>query len=138
MSRRSALLRLGWAYARHQLRGLGGRSESRAETVLSTYADDRLRPLTLAEHDLLPHISSCINCGLCALVVKRVGGVRTADLPATYLRDYTQLPPAAADLDGADPGTHALLTAAAICPVGVPLDEVAAAVSRLSRPASAS
>ena len=101
------------------------------------YADDRLRPLTLAEHDLLPQISSCINCGLCALVVKRVGGVRTADLPASYLRDYTQLPAAAADVAGADPGSHALLTAAAVCPMGVPLDEVAAAVSRLSRPDSA-
>lgn len=102
--------------------------------MVSTYAEDRLTPLTLSERTRLPEMSRCINCGLCALVVKRVGGVRLADLPTTYLRDYTHLRAAAADLDGGDPGTQAVLSAAAACPVGVPLDEVAAVIRRLAKP----
>ena len=127
------MLRLGWAYARHQIwRRFRLPFVSHAQDVLNTYAEDRLRPLTLGEHKQLPAMSRCINCGLCALVVRRVGGVRLADLPTAYLRDYTQLPVARTDLEGSDPGTHALLTAAAVCPVGVPLAEVAAAVRRLA------
>lgn len=136
MSRRSALVRLGWAYARHQVRRrLRTPFKSSAHDVQNTYEEDRLRPLTSNERERLPAMSRCINCGLCALVVKRVGGVRLADLPAAYMRDYTHLQAAALDLDGADPGTHALLTAAAVCPTGVPLEEVAEAVRRLAEPA---
>jgi hypothetical protein len=132
VGRRSSLVRLGWAYARHQLRRrFRGPLPAHAQDVLNTYAEDRLQPLTLSERGQLPAISRCVNCGLCALVVKRVGGVRLADLPAAYLRDYTQLAAAATDLEGGDPGTHALLSAAAVCPVSVPLAEVAAAVRRL-------
>jgi len=126
------VVRLGWAYARHQLRRRFRESlPAHAQEVLTAYAGDGLQPLTLNERGRLPAVSRCINCGLCALVVKRVGGVRVADLPAAYLRDYTQLPAAATDLEGGDPGTHALLSAAAVCPVSVPLAEVAAAVRRL-------
>ena len=133
VARRSAMLRLGWAYARHQLRRRFRLPfAAHAQDVLNTYAGDRLRPLTLGEHRQLPAMSRCINCGLCALIVKRVGGVRPADLPTAYLRDYTQLPVAISDLEGGDPGAPALLSAAAACPVGVPLAEVAAAVQRLA------
>src|SRR5262249_61078382 len=114
----------GWggASARHQLRRRFRLPfAAHAQDVLNTYAGDRLRPLTLAEHRQLPAMSRCINCGLCALVVKRVGGVRLADLPTAYMRDYTQLPLAVADLEGGDPGTHALHTPAAARPVAVPL-----------------
>lgn len=136
MSRRSALVGLGWAYARHQVRRrLRMPLTSSAQEVQTTYSEDRLRPLTSTERARLPAMSRCINCGLCALVVKRVGVVRLADLPAAYMRDYTQLQAAALDLNGADPGTHALLTAAAVCPTGVPLEEVVEAVRRLAEPA---
>jgi succinate dehydrogenase/fumarate reductase-like Fe-S protein len=136
VSRRSALVGLGWAYARHQVRRrLRPPPKSNAQDVQTTYAEDRLRPLTSNERARLPAMSRCINCGLCALVVKRMGGIRLADLPATYMRDYTHLQAAVLDFNGADPGTHALLTAAAVCPVGVPLEEVAEAVRRLAEPA---
>jgi hypothetical protein len=133
VDRRSATLRLQWAYLRHQLRRrLRHQPPAGAEEVLTAYAADGLRPLVPAERARLPAMSRCLNCGLCALVVKRLGHARLPDLPSAYLRDLTLLPAAAADLEGGDPGPHALAAAAAICPVGVPLVEVATAVRRLA------
>src|SRR5262249_27963188 len=124
---RRSQLRLAWAYLRHQLRGsVSPVPPASADEVVTAYAEDRLRPLTPAERARLPVMSRCVNCGLCALVVKRIGRTRLPDLANAYLRDLTLLPAAAADLYGAEPGPHALAAAAAACPVGVPLDEVAA------------
>jgi hypothetical protein len=131
--RRAVQLRLLRAFVAHQLRRRFRPSPpASAEEVVTAYARDRLRPLTPAERERLPAMSRCINCGLCALVVRRVGHVRLPDLASAYLRDLTLLPAAAADLEGGDPGAGALAAAAAVCPVGVPLDEVAAAVRRLA------
>jgi hypothetical protein len=102
--------------------------------VLRAYADDPLQPLTPSERARLPAMSRCVNCGICALVVGRVGAIRLPDLSTTYLRDHTLLPAAARDLQGADPGPAALAAAASVCPVGVPVDELAAAVRRLASP----
>jgi hypothetical protein len=133
VSRRAAGLRLAWAYLRHALRRrFRPQPPGRAEEVLIAYAADRLQPLTPAERAGLPAMARCLNCGMCALVVRRVGRVRPSDLPSAYLRDLTLLPAAASDLEGADPAPHVLAAAAAACPVGVPLDEVAAAVRRLA------
>jgi hypothetical protein len=132
---RAARLRFAWAFVRHQLRRrFRTPPAATAEEVVTTYAQDHLRPLTPFERERLPAMSRCINCGLCALVVRRVGQVRLPDLASAYLRDLTLLPAAGADLKGGDPGPDALAAAAAICPVGVPLDEVAAAVRRLAAP----
>lgn len=126
-------MRLAWAYARHGYRRrFSPQPAATAEEVLATYAADGLRPLTAEERAGLPAMSRCISCGLCALVVRRVGGTRPPDLANAYLRDPTLLPAAAADLEGAEPGPQALAAAAAACPVGVPLQEVVAAVRRLS------
>jgi hypothetical protein len=133
VKRRSALARLAAADARHVLRRrLSPSSRATAEDVLRTYAADRLQPLTAGERSRLPVMSRCINCGLCAMVVGRVGRVRLPDLGSSYLRDLTLLPSAARDLDGGDPGASALAAAAAVCPVGVPVDELAAIVHRLA------
>ncbi len=133
MSRRTVRLRLAWAYARHLYRQrFRPPPLASAEEVLVTYGEDRLRPLTQRERERLPVMSRCISCGLCALVVRRVGSTRPPDLANAYLRDLTLLPLAASDLEGVDPGPAALAAAAAVCPVGVPLDEVAAAVRRLA------
>jgi hypothetical protein len=137
VKRRSALARLAAAYARHVLRRrLSPSSHATAEDVLRTYADDRLQPLTAGERSRLPVMSRCINCGLCAMVAGRVGRVRLPDLGSSYLRDLTLLPSAARDLDGGDAGPSAMAAAAAVCPVGVPLDELAAIVQRLASSAS--
>ncbi|HSR26624.1 MAG TPA: hypothetical protein VLW53_23935, partial [Candidatus Eisenbacteria bacterium] len=132
---RRTRLRLAWAYLRHELRRrLRPAPAAEAEEVVTAYAEDRLRPLTPGERSALPAMSRCVGCGLCALVLRRVGRVRPADLASTYLRDLTLLPAAAADLSGDEPPLHALAAAAAVCPVGVPLDQVAAAVRRLAAP----
>ena len=133
VGRRSARLRLAWAYTRHQYRRrFATPAPGSAEEVLITYADDRLQPLAPAEASRLPAMSRCVSCGLCALVVRRVGATRLPDLANAYLRDLTMLPLAATDLEGADPGPAALAAAASACPVGVPLDELAAVVRRLA------
>ena len=135
MSARAARLRMAWALLRHTVRRLlRPVPPAGAEDVLSAYAPDHLRPLTAGERAALPAMSRCVNCGLCALVVRRVGQTRLPDLANAYLRDLTLLPAVALDLEGGDPGPHALAAAAAVCPVGVPLDEVAAAVRRLAGP----
>jgi ferredoxin len=76
-------------------------------------------------------MSACINCGLCALAAGgRLGVTHIPDLPSAYLRPYPSLPEASGDVRGS---TLDLETAAAACPVGVPLVEVAMMVQRLTR-----
>ena len=133
MNGRLARLRLAWAYARHELRRrFRPVQPASADDVAITYGADRLVPLTPVERARLPAMSRCVSCGLCALVVKRVGHTRLPDLASAHLRDLTRLPLTAADLEGGEPGAHVLAAAAAVCPVGVPLDEVTAAVRRFS------
>jgi hypothetical protein len=132
LSRADALVRLAGAYARHEVRRrLRRRPGGGASRLLELYAPDYLVPLTEAERDLLPAASACINCGLCALVAARVSGLRPADLAAAYLRDYTILPAATADVVGEGPAAM-LASATAACPVGVPLEGVLAMIRRLT------
>jgi hypothetical protein len=58
-----------------------------------------------------------------------MGKVRLPDLASSYMRLYARLGEAASDVDGDSPD---LVAAAAACPVGVPLGEVAAIVRRLA------
>ena len=129
-SRAESLARLAVAYARHQARRLVKRDRgSRAvDRVTSLYAADRLQPLTAAERGLLPDMSRCINCGICALVAGRAGSAYLPDLSSAYLRALPKLNHAAGDLDS----RVDLRAAAAACPVGVPLPAVAAIVERLA------
>lgn len=138
--RRSALARLAVAYVRHLVgRRVRQPGPTTAEQVLDLYRPDRLAPLSAAERASLPAHSRCINCGLCALDAGRVGGIRPADLAAAYLRDYTLLPAVRGEIAGLGEGDSTgsvesgLEAAAAICPTGVPLAGVAAAIYRLSR-----
>jgi ferredoxin len=71
----------------------------------------------------------CINCGLCAFAAGRIGRTRLPDLASSYLRLYARLGDASGDVSGDLPDVEA---AAAACPVGVPLPEVAAIVRRLA------
>jgi len=129
--RASALRRLATAYARHQLRRWTGRASrdgaARAERI---YKPEHYVALTPAERELLPALSRCINCGICALVAGRLGNAYLPDLSSAYLRPLHLLPRLRSDLEG--PGQADLEAAAAACPVGVPLPAVAAIVRRLS------
>lgn len=131
MSRRGALARLATAYATHQLRRRlpGTREGGGEERFLNSYRPEHLVPLSGEERERLPAMSACINCGLCALAAGRLGAVRLPDLASAYLRPYPLLGSAESDLRGSEPDWRA---AAAACPVGVPLEEVAAMVRRLS------
>ena len=129
MARADALARLAWAYGLHQARRRLKRPSSGLAELYKTYAPDGIRAITASERERLPRLTTCINCGLCALAAGRVGRTRLPDLASSYMRLYARLGDASSDVSGEVPD---LAAAAAACPVGLPLDEVAAVVRRLS------
>ncbi len=129
MGRADSLAKLAFAYGVHLTRRRLSRARSQKQLLLDTYAADGLKPLTAAEQERHSALIGCINCGLCALAAGRVGRTRMPDLAASYLRLYARLGDAAGDVSGELPDVEA---AAAACPVGVPLPEVAALVRRLA------
>lgn len=129
MARADSLAKLAFAYGLHLTRRRLTRPRSQLAALLDTYAPDGIRALRPDERERHPELIGCINCGLCALAAGRVGKVRLPDLASSYMRLYARLGAAASDVDGDSPDLEA---AAAACPVGVPLDEVAAIVRRLA------
>jgi hypothetical protein len=133
-NRGSAWLRLGTAYMRHLVRRrVRPLPPISADRVRVTYEPDRLTPLQPEERELLSELSRCINCGLCALAVDRVGGVKIAELPL-YLRDISILPQASGDVAGlSEEGYSTLQRAEAACPTRVPLAKLIPLLRRLAR-----
>jgi hypothetical protein len=129
MARADSLAKLAFAYGVHLTRRRLTRPRSQLAKLLETYAPDGIRPLLPEERERHPHLIGCINCGLCALAAGRVGKVRLPELASSYMRLYARLGAAASDVAGDSPDIEA---AAAACPVGVPLVEVAAIVRRLA------
>jgi succinate dehydrogenase/fumarate reductase-like Fe-S protein len=130
MARADSLAKLAFAYGVHLTRRRLTRPSSQLAKLLDTYAPDGIRALLPEERERHPQLVGCINCGLCALAAGRTGKVRLPDLASSYMRLYARLGEAASDLDG--DSSSDLAAAAAACPVGVPLDEVAGIVRRLS------
>ncbi len=129
MGRADSLAKLAWAYGLHLTRRRLTRSRSQLEDLLATYGPDGIRPLQPSERERHAHLIGCINCGLCALAAGRIGKTRLPDMASSYMRLYARLGDASADIDGDEPDLKA---AASACPVGVPLDEVAAIVRRMT------
>lgn len=132
MGRADSLAKLAWAYAVHQVRQQFSWRESQLNDLLDIYASDGIRPLEALEQERHPQLVTCINCGLCALAAGRFGRTRLPDLASSYMRLYARLGEASSDLDGGDGAGPDLAAASAVCPVGLPLEEVAAVVRRLS------
>jgi hypothetical protein len=133
--RAAALSRLVAAYAGHQVRRWTGRgSRGGASAAERLYDPEHYVALTPEERELMPAMSRCINCGICAMVAGRLGSVYLPDLASAYLRPLPKLPLARADLEPDGPGAAQsdLEAAAAACPVGVPLPALAAIVRRLA------
>ena len=129
MARADSLAKLAWAYGLHLTRRRLTRHRSQITTLLETYKPDGIRALLPEERERHPQLIGCLNCGLCALAAGRMGSVRLPDLASSYMRLYARLGEASSDLEGDSPD---LERAAAACPVGVPLPEVAAIVRRLA------
>jgi succinate dehydrogenase/fumarate reductase-like Fe-S protein len=129
MGRTDSLAKLAWAYGVHLTRRRLTRPRSQLQELFDTYAGDGVRALQPAERERHPHLIGCINCGLCALAAGRIGKTRLPDLASSYMRLYARLGEASSDVEGDEP---ALEAAASACPVGVPLDEVAAIVRRIA------
>src|SRR5438552_15678772 len=129
MARVDSYAKLAWAYGLHLARRRLGRGRPQLADLYQTYAADGIRALEPAERERHPRLVTCINCGLCALAAGRMGRTRLPDLAASYMRLYARLSDASPDLEGDAPDPAA---ATAACPVGLPLEEVAAAVRRMS------
>jgi hypothetical protein len=129
MARADSLVKLAWAYGIHLARRRLRRPRPQLDDMLRTYAPDGIRPIDAATRERHPRLVTCINCGLCALAANRVGRTRLPDLASSYMRLYARLGEASADVAGDDPD---LAAASAACPVGLPLDEVAAVVRRMT------
>jgi hypothetical protein len=129
MGRADSLAKLAVAYGVHLTRRRLTRPRPQLPALLETYAPDGIRALQPAERERHPHLIGCINCGLCALAAGRMGKTRLPEVASSYMRLYARLGEASSDIEGVEPDLKA---AASACPVGVPLDEVAAIVRRLS------
>ena len=129
MGRADSLAELAVAYSLHLARRRLRRPRSQLSALAATYAGDGIRELEPSERERHPRLVTCINCGLCALSAARIGKTRLPDLASSYMRLYARLGEAAPDLAGDTPD---LVAASAVCPVGLPLDEVAAVVRRLA------
>jgi heterodisulfide reductase subunit C len=129
MGRADSLAKLAFAYGIHQTRRRLRRARPQLDDLLATYAGDGIDALEPAEQQRHPSLIGCINCGLCALAASRIGKTRLPDLASSYMRLYARLGEASSDVAGEEPD---LVAAAAACPVGVPLEEVAAVVRRMA------
>ena len=130
MGRADSLAKLAFAYGVHPTRRRLARPRPQVRALLETNAADGIRALTADERARHPRLTTCINCGLCALAAGRVGKTRLPDLASSYMRLYARLGEVSGDVEGEGPD---LVAAAAVCPVGVPLAEVAEVVRRISR-----
>ena len=129
LGRTDSLAKLAWAYGVHLTRRRLTRPHSQLNNLFETYTPDGIRALTPAERERHAHLTGCINCGLCALAAGRIGKTRLPDLASSYMRLYARVGEASSDIEGDEPD---LAAAAAACPVGVPLEEVAAIVRRMN------
>jgi len=129
MGRTDSLAKLAFAYGVHLTRRRLTRPRSQLGDLLETYSPDGIRALQPSERERHPHLIGCINCGLCALAAGRMGKTRLPDVASSYMRLYARLGEASSDIEGDEPDLKA---AASACPVGVPLDEVAAIVRRMA------
>src|ERR1700738_1803009 len=122
MARADSLAKLAFAYGVHLTRRRLTRQRSALATLLETYAPDGIRALRPEERERHPELIGCINCGVCALAAGRVGKVRQPALASSYVPLFARLGAAASDVEGESADLEA---AAAACPVGVALSEVA-------------
>lgn len=129
MARADSLVKLALAYAVHLARRRLTRHPSQLTGLLETYAPDGIRPIDASTRERHPRLVGCINCGLCAFAAGRLGQTRLPDLASSYMRLYPRLREASSDLAGDTPD---LVAATAVCPVGLPLDEVAEVVRRMA------
>src|SRR5438067_5194379 len=130
MARADSLAKLAWAYGVHQARRRLTWPRSQIDELFETYAPDGIRAMEPAERERHPRLVTCINCGLCALAAGRLGKTRLPDLATSYMRLYARVGEASSDLEGGE--SPDLAAAASVCPVGLPLAEVAAVVLRIS------
>src|SRR5205823_12627318 len=125
-----SLAKLALAYGAHLTRRRLTRPRPQLHALFETYAADGIRAVDSAERERHPRLVTCINCGLCALAAGRLGKTRLPDLASSYMRLYARVSDASSDLlaDGDASADPDLTAATSVCPVGLPLQEVAAAI----------
>lgn len=131
MKKLYALANLGVYFARHWLRAIGalfGAARPDGAAFQRQFAPEGIFALTPEEHAALPRHQACIVCGLCDMGPgpARFARFGRETVAAGFARALPTLPIPAADLDRAADRPDA----AALCPMGVPLRDVAAFVTR--------
>ncbi len=129
MARADSLVKLAWAYGLHHTRRVLRRPRPQLDDLLATYGPEGIHAITPDERAQLPQLVTCINCGLCAFAAARFGRTRPPDLASSYMRLYATLGEVSSDLSG---DAAELAAASLVCPVGLPLEEVAAVVRHMS------
>jgi hypothetical protein len=125
MDRRRAvsMLRLAGAYARHLVRHAASRRGAEQDGVAAfaqLYARDRITPLTPQDREEMPSHGLCVACGMCTFAAPRAGYLRADRLPSQLTRSLPELW-TSRDLPYDDVDWA---SAAAVCPMGVPLPQM--------------
>lgn len=122
-----ALVLLAWHFVRHVLRKVTFRYDRGGSTrFLSNYASDGALPVVASDGVLLPSSQGCIGCGACDAHCHADGGVSVLMLLASGPRDLSALPlPEVSGL-----ACSACAGCSTVCPVGVPIAETLAYLSR--------
>ncbi len=131
MKRLHALANLGLHFAWHLVRAIGalfGAARPDGAAFRRQFAPEGIFPLTLEEDAAMPRHQACIACGLCDMGAGPAGFSRYGRevIAAGFARALPTLPIPQADLERAADRPEA----AALCPLGVPLRDLALFVSR--------
>jgi ferredoxin len=129
-----ALVLLAWHFLRHVLGKLTFRYDrGGAKRFLTNYAADGALPVSVHDAQLLPAAQQCIGCGMCDAHCHAEGGISVLVRMASGPRDLSELPLAAPE----GLACTACAGCATVCPVGVPIADTLAFLSRQGEQGSA-
>lgn len=92
-------------------------------------------PLSPAERDIMPRAMRCINCGLCAIAATPDAPISAWDEAWTFVAGPSRSIDRAHIVSAALPAAAFSAQASAVCPMGVPITEIAAMLERLGQEA---
>lgn len=137
MRKAFAWLNLAWSFGRHVTVQMPARALGRgpgARRFRDAVLPEGYVPLEPAEREAMPDWMQCIHCGLCSLACPTIGNAPASawDEAWTFVagpsRSIDRAPAVAADITPCADCT----ACADVCPTGVPIPEMAAALRRLA------